>query len=108
MADTDYRFDDVEAIESWESSCKVNRGKGGTKEFYNVNNFVSAPNQEVSRQINEKGFVSDRVEQCLDVSGLVPNFITVDFWGEGDLPEVVQNLNMARAAESEGRALGDL
>mmetsp|Transcript_58066 Transcript_58066/g.173301 ORF Transcript_58066/g.173301 Transcript_58066/m.173301 type:complete len:91 (+) Transcript_58066:1343-1615(+) len=80
-------------MRDYETSCKIDRGKTGLKNFLNVNSFVTPPNSIAAQEANNLGFAKERLSKCSSMTGLLPNFITVDFWSEGDLPQLVQMVN---------------
>ena len=101
VAETDYAFNNVEAIEDSMNSCLVTRGLEGTKQFYAINNFVTSsilgPSKSSADIVNEQSFLEKRIKDCQSVTGMEANIIAVDFWQRGDLPKVVQETNIARA-----------
>lgn len=98
---TDWDFDTVSDIENWEDSCQIKRGSVGEKPFYSVNNFVTkfyGPSAPASQTLNQKAFLRDRIQKCAEVANAEPNFINVDYWQLGDVPEFVNEENTARAS----------
>jgi len=51
------------------------------------------PDEEIARIVNEKDFVVEHIQECNTIIGKGPNLVSVDFWNEGDLPAVVQEMN---------------
>jgi hypothetical protein len=101
--ETKYSFANVEEVEDENNSCVEDRGTGGTKEFYAVNNFVGnsvigSPSEAGSETVNEKVFLTNRLAECEAITNLKPNYIAVDFWHLGDVIEVVQEENKVRGA----------
>lgn len=100
--ETKYQFKNVAEVENENNSCVENRGSGGTKEFYAINNFVenliAAPSEAGSKTVNEKVFLTNRLAECETTTSLKANFIAVDFWHLGDVIEVVQEENKLRGA----------
>jgi hypothetical protein len=97
---TEYDFDTVSEIENWKSSCQIKRGSVGEKSLYSVNNFVTTnwgPSASDSQTLNQKDFLRNRVQKCTEVANAEPNFINVDYWQLGDVPEYVKEENEARA-----------
>jgi len=97
---TEYDFDTVSEIENWKNSCQIKRGSVGEKSLYSVNNFVTTswgPSAFASQTLNQKEFLRNRVQKCTEVANAEPNFINVDYWQLGDVPEYVKEENEARA-----------
>ncbi len=99
--ETPYNFDSVAAIENDPStSCKIDRGLDATPDFYHINNFVtkwSGPSVDASKTINERSFLENRISECEKVTKLNANMVSIDFWQQGDLLEVAQDINKERA-----------
>ena len=108
--ETPWDFSDVAALENVDASCAEDRGKNGSKEFYSVNNFVTAtlgPSKSSANTINEKSFLEARLKDCKKKTGHDINFLNIDFWQRGDLLEVTQEENKNRARRRRrGRLLG--
>jgi hypothetical protein len=94
-----YDFMTVEELDDKESACNITRGrlKGP---FYAVNDFLTIPSREDSKKyLNTKAFLQDHIQACeAENDGLDVDVVFVDFWSEGDLPEVVQLHNLQLAA----------
>ena len=100
--ETKYAFSGVDEVENTANSCSGDRGTDGTKDFYAINNFVAAsiggfPSQSGSETVNEKTFLEKRLNDCEGITGLKPNIINIDFWHIGDVLEVTNAVNQARA-----------
>lgn len=101
-------FKDVDAIRDTANSCTVKRGGTSTQDFYSLNNFVTAtfgPSKSSADILNRKDFLNDHIGKCEDITGLEVNFINVDFWQRGDLPEIVQEINKERGGKKKRRSL---
>lgn len=101
-AETPYEFKSVDEVEDTNNSCGIDRGAQSTKDFYAINNFVAnellgIPSKAGSEEVNEKNFLTQRLADCEAKTGLKTNFINIDFWEYGDVIEVVQEENKARA-----------
>jgi len=107
-ADTEYVFQNISAIENIDTSCRVTRGASGLQALFNVNSFVTPPNPISAQTINAKDFMLNRLEKCSSATGLSPNFAFVDFWSEGDLPEVAQIVNAKKASSRRRHTVSDL
>jgi hypothetical protein len=75
-------------------SCDLNRGTAGNPLFI-FNHFLTDtfPVPEEAATTNANPFLLDRARACQDASGALPNFVTLDFYAEGDLFETVDALN---------------
>ncbi len=77
-------------------TCAMNRGSEGNALFI-LNHFVTHPVSlpEQAALVNENPFFEQRALGCLEESGVMPNFVTVDFYDIGDVFGVVDALNEA-------------
>lgn len=95
IVDTDYNITDKSQF-----SCGFYRGKAENP-LYFINNFVYLdaggglllPDQGLSRQANEPGFIVSRAEGCWKEMRRIPNYIYVDWFGQGDVVQAVKTLN---------------
>ncbi len=97
--ETDYAFEDVEAVETLPESCTPTRGRYSTKDFYSINNFVTSkfgPSYSAAKELNELTFVEQRLYDCHKITGAMPNFINIDYWQQGDVPRATQEVNAFR------------
>lgn len=81
----------VEEFDNKATACNITRGR--TKgPFYAINTFMTIPSRDISTNtLNTKAFLENHIEACSQANdGLDVNVVFVDFWSEGDLPEVVQ------------------
>eukprot|EP00339_Tiarina_fusa_P018132 CAMPEP_0117031182 /NCGR_PEP_ID=MMETSP0472-20121206/22446_1 /TAXON_ID=693140 ORGANISM="Tiarina fusus, Strain LIS" /NCGR_SAMPLE_ID=MMETSP0472 /ASSEMBLY_ACC=CAM_ASM_000603 /LENGTH=383 /DNA_ID=CAMNT_0004739463 /DNA_START=48 /DNA_END=1199 /DNA_ORIENTATION=+ len=80
-------------------SCPLSSTPGvAGKTFFGMNNFVTPPSQTAARSANSLEFARNRLATCSSLNeGLDVNFVYVDFWYEGDLPQLTQEHNMALA-----------
>jgi hypothetical protein len=85
---------DYAAESTSDFSCDINRGDAGNPLFI-FNHFLtrSFAVPEEAATTNADPFLIDRAMQCQASSGRLPNFVTVDFYSEGDLFEAVDALN---------------
>lgn len=116
--DTPFSFRSVRDLETYGGagdaddvgSCSLSLGRGGDQDFFGVNHFVTRalPDADVARKVNRRDPLEDRIRACEERHpGLRVNFMAVDFWSLGQLPEVVQDLNRRRAAEAAERRNDD-
>jgi hypothetical protein len=77
-----------------EFSCAPNRGDPANPLFI-FNHFLTdtfaQPDQ--ASTVNANPFLLDRARACMDADGSLANFVTVDFYDEGDLFDAVRALN---------------
>jgi hypothetical protein len=75
-------------------SCAANRGPADAPLFL-LNHWITNKAREVSNaaRVNARDVLLSRAEQCREERGLLPNFVAVDFYDQGDLFGVVDHLN---------------
>ena len=87
--ETHWSYDDPEDM-----PCDGNRGSTDNPLFI-LNHFISDPlaNEEAAALVNQADHLGARARRCMEASGRLPNFVTVDFYSLGDLLQVVDELN---------------
>lgn len=77
-----------------ELSCAPNRGATDAPLFL-VNHWIEdiTPSPGDAAILNARELLLGRLEQCQAERGLVPNLVAINFYGEGDLFAVVDELN---------------
>lgn len=101
-AETEYQSANLDDLRNIQYSCQLTRGPGGFKgDFFAVNNFVTPPDPEASKITNGQQFLSERLTKCANYNGKRPNFVYVDFWGEGVTSQLVQYANQQLAEQKE-------
>lgn len=77
-----------------EFSCRPNRGSANNGLFI-LNHFLTnpLPSLDYAEVVNRNPVLHDRVYECEEESGRLPNFVTVDFYSVGDLFSVIDDLN---------------
>jgi len=89
--DTPYSFDTKEDF-----TCDHNRGKPGNP-FFLMNHWLSGPyglpSQDEAAIANNHELMFERAMECWSQNNQRPNFIAVDWYEEGDLFQVVAELN---------------
>ena len=77
-----------------ELDCGLNRGSS-KNDLFILNHFTTfiAGKKRDARKINQFQFLLDRVLKCEAQSGKIANFITVDFYSEGEAQSVIKHLN---------------
>lgn len=97
IQETPFHFASVEQLRA-RSSCDEMRGSPENTVFL-INNWVdTAPNPRpsIARRVNSQPFLSARIARCEKKRNLLANLIAVDFYREGDLFGVVDQLNANR------------
>lgn len=97
MQETRFHFSTVDELRA-PSSCEPERGDDANTMFL-VNHWVdTAPNPRpsIARRVNSYSFLSRRIARCERDRGLLANLIAVDFYKQGDLFGVVDELNAQR------------
>ncbi len=76
--------------------CRPNRGRAGNPLFI-LNHFLTAPlaSPELARTVNFNPLLADHAARCARERGVVPNFLTVDFYDLGDVLAVTRARNAA-------------
>jgi hypothetical protein len=79
-----------------EFSCAPNRGPQDAPLFL-LNHWITDKAREVSNAalVNARDVLGPRVQECREQRGQLPNFVAVDFYDQGDLFDVVNDLNDA-------------
>jgi hypothetical protein len=92
--ETPYLFSEVADFEDDTYSCQPNRGEVD-KPFFLLNHWVTriSPSRVDAAIINDHEYLMDRVQQCAEERGQLPNFVAVNFYLNGDVFDVVDELN---------------
>lgn len=91
----DYTFDtDYDNQSRTDFSCDKDRGNS-SGDFFLLNHFLTklTPQFDSASTINASSFLLERAQACAAEHGQNPNFVMVDFAGQGDVVEVVNTLN---------------
>lgn len=78
-----------------EFDCRRDRGQTANA-LLNLNHFLRSqptPRRHLAAAVNSNPFLMDRVMKCIREFGRIPNFITVDFYEQGDLLAVIEAVN---------------
>jgi hypothetical protein len=77
-------------------SCRPNRGTPDSP-LFQINHWVTpagaAPTVQQAREVNAYDVLMPRVQACMGERGRFPTIIGVDFYDQGDLLKVVDDLN---------------
>ena len=91
--ETPYRFTTAAALQA-PDSCAPNRG-GDTGSLLLVNHWVDtspAPRKTIARAVNARAVLGARLERCQQERKLLPNVVAVDFYRDGDVFPLVEEL----------------
>ncbi|KAL3933826.1 MAG: hypothetical protein SGBAC_010234 [Bacillariaceae sp.] len=96
------------AVESLEAApCSIFRS-GAQEDFYLFNDFILAngiaPSKTAAETINTATFVEPILQQCEAAFNHPVNFVSVDFWKEGDLPDFIATHNAGLVAKDSDKA----
>jgi hypothetical protein len=82
----------AEAVEDF--NCTPNRGDPQNPLFI-FNHFLTRtlPVPDQAPVVNANPYLVDRARECMQADGSLPNFVTVDFYDQGDLFAAVRDLN---------------
>jgi hypothetical protein len=94
IQDTPFLFRTPAALIDGPNTCAPNRG-GADAPLFLVNHWVTDKSAEVTNaaRVNAAVVLRARVEACREERGRMPNFVAVDFYDQGDLFAVVDELN---------------
>ncbi len=98
MQETPYHFGSVAALTDpgrLKASCAPNRGEPGAT-LFQINHWVDttpAPRPSNAKIVNAHGALLTRVRACERQRDLFPTLVAVDFYRQGDLFGVVDELN---------------
>ena len=79
-----------------EKTCRPNRGPSEGAPIFLLNHWVTTdplPRPSDAAKVNAREALLARARECERVRGQLPNLIAVNFFGEGDLFEVIEELN---------------
>jgi uncharacterized membrane protein len=91
--ETPYTFKSVGELAA-KASCDPNRGSPGNP-LFQLNHWIEKMprSPKTAGQVNSFEFLGRRAKLCQRQRDMLPNWIAVDFWEEGDLFEVANELN---------------
>jgi len=98
VEETPYSFKEVSELtdpDELEASCQPNRGREGSP-FFLMNHWIDtspAPKPSNAARVNTRSALTARIAECEQVRGRRPGLIAVDFYRQGDLFDVVRELN---------------
>jgi hypothetical protein len=93
--ETPFAFSEVADFD--QDSCEPNRGDTG-KPFFLLNHWITraSPSRVDAAVLNDYDFLLDRALKCAEERGKIPNFVGINFYLNGDVFEVVDELNGVR------------
>lgn len=85
---------EAESIEDF--SCTIDRGDAQTATLFNVNHFITAPvaSEENSQTANQYNVLKDHVLDCWEQTGRFPNQLLVDFYDQGAVLKISEEINL--------------
>ncbi|KAG7359961.1 hypothetical protein IV203_035059 [Nitzschia inconspicua] len=97
-SDNDWEHASVSSITNTDTSCALRANAGGNRvDWIGLNNFVSPPSRDAAQRLNAYDTAKAYIEACSAILNNDINFLITDFWEQGELPRLVQDLNRARA-----------
>jgi len=105
-AETKFEFSTEEEFQDKAEACAITRGRPNAP-FYALNVFTMIPSKVLARELlNTKDFLEEHIKACSEVNGgRHVSAVFVDFFSEGDLPQVVQLHNSKLGASTRKRSL---
>ena len=102
-AETEFDFRSVNDLQDTPRACRITRGGGGYNQFFGINIFITpARFIPTLKQIHRYAFVSSHIDECLSYNDKrFVNVILVNYWGVGDVLDVVNDLNANLPAATE-------
>jgi hypothetical protein len=93
--ETPYAFSELADFD--ETSCQPNRGDTN-KPFFLLNHWITraSPSRVDAAVLNDYDYLLERAQRCADERGQIPNLVGVNFYLNGDVFEVVDELNGVR------------
>lgn len=96
--ETQFQYDSVDVWQNDKDyACSV-RWTPTVSAFLGLNAFVTPPSQDAAKVMNSYESAKSHIEACSSMLSADINFYIADFWSEGDLPQVTQEHNLARAS----------
>lgn len=97
--ETPYHFSELDDFD--ETSCKPNRGDTD-KPFFLLNHWITraSPSRVDAAILNEFDYLLERAQRCAEERGQLPNLVGVNFYLNGDVFEVVDELNGVRQSSN--------
>jgi hypothetical protein len=98
--ETPYHFSELADFD--ETSCRPNRGDTG-KPFFLLNHWITraSPSRVDAAVLNDYDYLLERAQRCAEERGQIPNLIGINFYLNGDVFEVVDELNGVREETSQ-------
>jgi hypothetical protein len=93
--ETPYAFSELADFD--ETSCQPNRGDTG-KPFFLLNHWITraSPSRVDAAVLNDYDYLLERAQRCADERGQIPNLVGINFYLNGDVFDVVDELNGVR------------
>ena len=96
-AETEFDFRLVKDVQDTPRACRITRGSSGFNHFFGINIFITpARFVPTLKQVNRYTFIKSHVDECLSYNNKsFVNVILVNYWGVGDVIDVVSDMNAA-------------
>jgi len=93
--ETPYSFSELADLD--DTSCEPNRGDTD-KPFFLLNHWITraSPSRVDAAVLNDYEYLLERAQRCANERGQIPNFVGVNFYLNGNVFEVVDELNGVR------------
>jgi hypothetical protein len=97
--ETPYSFSELADFD--DTSCEPNRGDT-EKPFFLLNHWITraSPSRVDAAVLNDYDYLLERAQRCAEERGQIPNLVGVNFYLNGDVFEVVDELNGVREETS--------
>lgn len=98
--ETPYAFSELADFD--ETSCAPNRGDTG-KPFFLLNHWITraSPSRVDAAVLNDYDYLLERAQRCAEERGQIPNLVGINFYLNGEVFEVVDELNGVRQVTAE-------
>jgi hypothetical protein len=98
--ETPYAFSELADFD--DSSCEPNRGDTD-KPFFLLNHWITraSPSRVDAAVLNDYDYLLERAQRCAEERGQIPNLVGINFYLNGDVFEVVDELNGVRQVAAE-------
>jgi hypothetical protein len=99
---TDWQWESVSEIEATLlSDCPMTRGLSSTRDFFAIEAFVTEtflgfqfqPSVAAAQVINTIEWAGAVLDACFETHGFAATIFSVDFWSEGNLPNLITQRN---------------
>jgi len=92
--------------ENLDESCRANRGPDNAPLFL-LNHWVDtspAPKPSNAKKVNDPTELLGRARRCMELRGRLPNLLAIDFFRQGDVVAVADQLNRSQTSPDPAEA----